>query len=56
MGQTFIFSDKVKNLGAIVDKFLSLNDKINEVRVARYNLRNMAFIKRYIWIKSLSSF
>ena len=47
-GTNIDLSDKVKDLEVIVDKYLNLNDQINEaVRVARYNLRNIAFIRKY---------
>lgn len=55
-GTNIYLSDKVKNLGVLVDKYLSLNDQINEaVRVARYNLRNIAFIRKYLDEHSIKS-
>ena len=48
-GTNIYLFDKVKDLRVIVDKYLNLNDQINEaVRLARYNLRNIAFIRKYL--------
>ena len=46
--------EEVKDLGVTLDKHLSLNEQINKtVKVARFNLRNIAFIRRYLDEKSI---
>ena len=47
-------ADKVRDLGVLLDCNLSLNSQINNiVKTAGYNLRNIAFIKKYVDESSL---
>ena len=40
-------SDRVKNLGVIMVKYLSFEDQINDVtRIARYHLRIIAYVTK----------
>ena len=49
IGNNLNVSHQVKNLGVIMDKYLSFDDQINDVtRIARYRLRNIAFVSKYL--------
>ena len=48
-GQTISVTQKVRDLGVILDKHMTLKDQLNEVvRMSNYNLRNIAFIRKYL--------
>ena len=48
-GNNINVSDRIKNVGVIMDKYLSFDDQINDVtKIARYHLRNIAFVSKYL--------
>ena len=55
-GQLISVSEKAKDLGVIIDKHINFNDQINAtVKVARFHLRNIAFIKKYLDTQSVKT-
>ena len=53
---TIEITKKVKDLGVFIDNELNMKDQINQtVNICSYHLRNIAFIKKYLDIKSLKT-
>ena len=47
-------SNKVKDLGIIIDKNLSFCDQVNSVvKIANYHLKNLSFVRKYLDIDSM---